>query len=278
MLPGEASASALLESNDNLFADFLREIMIAPQSASYEGPNDETDTPSGAYRDLLSFGLESNLELNNQDYTLMDFYQGKSASEPPQPRPSTQAPLTFEPPTPQSDTANQPSSKSLALGTEAFRRSLWCWTPVRQDTGHIEQSNFTLSPEDMSDSGAQFVVSDQVASKVFGSECRDKIVAMILSTCDRRTFSKVMSSFPSAELLNGLMQCFLASHLTQTDNWIHLPTLQINKLKPELLGSFLAAGAMFSSSLTIQKLGFAIQEAIRLSLPKVVSIKSFPKS
>ncbi|KAE8453256.1 hypothetical protein EG329_011323 [Mollisiaceae sp. DMI_Dod_QoI] len=266
---GEIDAP-LLDGNDKLFADFLREIMMPPQSAPYEGQMhvDGTDTPSVAFRDLLSFGLESNLELNNQDYTLIDFYQGKSLAEPPQPRPSNQTPLAFELPTPQSDSTNQPS-ESLALGTEAFRRSLWCWTPVRQDTGHIEQSNFTLSPEDMSNSGAQFVVSEQVASKIFGPESRDKIVAMVLNTCDRRTFLKVMSSFPSAELLNSLMQCFLASHLTKTDTWIHLPTMRINKLKSELLGSFLAAGAMFSSSLTIRKLGFAIQEAVRLSLPKV---------
>ncbi|PVH75036.1 hypothetical protein DL98DRAFT_467018 [Cadophora sp. DSE1049] len=260
MLPPDPSTNGMMEVNDNLFADFLREIMMPPQAGPYDGQMhvDGVDTPSMAFRDLFSFGQDSNLELNNQDYTLMDFYQGKSIAEPPPPRPPNAASAT-----------NQPSSESLALGTEAFKRSLWCWTPVRQDAGHQEQSNFNLQPEDAPNLGTQFVVSEQVAAKVFGPEARDKIVAMILSTCDRRNFPKVMSSFPSAELLNSLMQCFLASHIAQNDTWIHLPTLKISKLRPELLASFLAAGAMFSSSLTIRKLGFAIQEAVRFSVPKV---------
>lgn len=259
-----------MEPNDSLFADFLRDIMMPP---SYEGQlsADGTDNPLAAYRDLFSFGLESNLELNNQDYTIIDFYQGKSLAELPQPRISDEAPLAVAPPTPRSDYTNQPSAESLALGTEAFRRSLWCWTPVRQDGGHVEQANFILSPEDMSNSGAEYVVGEQITSKVLGPESRDKIVAMVLSTCDRRTFPKVMSSFPSAQLLNSLMQCFLTSHMAQNDTWIHIPTLRIDKLRPELLGSLVSAGTMFSSSLTIRKLGFAIQEAIRLSLPQVVS-------
>ncbi|KAH7395988.1 hypothetical protein BKA64DRAFT_74400 [Cadophora sp. MPI-SDFR-AT-0126] len=271
MLPADPNADVMMEVNDNLFADFLRDIMMPPQSGPYNGQIhvDGVDTPSIAFRDLFSFGQDSNLELNNQDYTLMDFYQGKTIAEPPPPRPPNPTSVSFQAQTPQSEATNQPNSESLALGTEAFKRSLWCWTPVRQDAGHQEQSNFNLQPEDAPNLGTQFVVSEQVAAKVFGPEARDKIVAMILSTCDRKNFSKVMSSFPSAELLNSLMQCFLASHIAQNDTWIHLPTLKIGKLRPELLASFLAAGAMFSSSLTIRKLGFAIQEAVRFSVPKV---------
>lgn len=273
MLPPDQTADTMMEVNDNLFADFLRDIMMPPQSGPYDGQMhvDGVDTPSMAFRDLFSFGQDSNLELNNQDYTLMDFYQGKSIAEPPPPRLANPTSVSYQAQTPQSEATNQPSSESLALGTEAFKRSLWCWTPVRQDAGHQEQSNFNLQPEDAPNLGTQFVVSEQVAAKVFGPEARDKIVAMILSTCDRKSFSRVMSSFPSAELLNSLMQCFLASHIAQNDTWIHLPTLKIGKLRPELLASFLAAGAMFSSSLTIRKLGFAIQEAVRLQVPKVVS-------
>ncbi|KAK0101287.1 hypothetical protein ONS95_006464 [Cadophora gregata] len=271
MLPPDPNTAAIMEVNDNLFADFLREIMMPHQAGPYDGQMhvDGAETPSAAFRDLFSFGQDSNLELNNQDYNLMDFYQGKSIGEPSVPRPPNRASISFQAETPQSEATNQPSTESLALGTEAFKRSLWCWTPVRQDAGHQEQSNFNLQPEDAPNLGTQFVVSEQVAAKVFGPEARDKIVAMILSTCERGNFPKVMSSFPSAELLNSLMQCFLASHIAQNDTWIHLPTLKINKLRPELLASFLAAGAMFSSSLTIRKLGFAIQEAVRFSVPKV---------
>lgn len=273
------SATALLECDDNVFADFLRDIMMPLPLESYEGHEypQRADNQSAAFRDLLSFGDESNLELTDQDYTLMDFYSGKSVAEPPALKPSNNSNSRTQLPSPQSEPPTQISSDSLALGTEAFRRSLWCWTPVRQDTGHIDEPNFTLQPEDMSSPATQFAASMHVTSELFGPEGRDKIVAMVLSTCDRNSFSKVMSSFPSVELLDNLMHCFLASHMAQSDTWIHIPTLRVSRSRPELLGSFLAAGGLLSSSLTIRKLGFAIQESVRLSLPKVVSKFTIPR-
>jgi hypothetical protein len=59
-----------------------------------------------------------------------------------------------------------------------------------------------------------FAANMDVTSEMFELEARDKIAAMILSKCDDRfSFLKVISSFPSAELLNNLMYYFLASHI-----------------------------------------------------------------
>lgn len=55
----------------------------------------------------------------------------------------------------------------------------------------------------------------------------------------------------------------------QSDTWIHAPTLKIEGQNAELLGSIVSAGAALSTSLTIRKLGFAIHEAVRKSIPIV---------
>jgi hypothetical protein len=272
LLPSDPAAATAIP--ENLFAGFLRDIMMPPTLDTYDERGyvqvaDHSNFPS---RDLLSFGLESNLDLTVQDYSLMDFYQGKTVAQHHTQNAFDDSVLQFGFPTPQAESAEQRSPGSVALGTEAFRRSLWCWTPVREDARQAGQPNFTFQSEEASSLMTSFTPSMHVTSETFGSAARDRIFAMILSTCDdRSSFTRVMSSFPSADLLNNLMHCFLASHMAQSDTYIHIPTLKVHRLSPELLGSLVAAGAMLSSSPTIHKLGLAIHESLRLSLPKVVS-------
>lgn len=229
-----------------------------------------TDAQSMALRDVLSFGLESNLELNDQDYTLMDFYQGKAVHDTAYIREVIDnSSLQYEMPTPQSNAPTEKTEERLALGIEAFRKSLWCWTPVRTDTGLIEQENFTLHPSETSSPSTYFEESMHVNTDSLNGAGRDKIISMVLSTSSRSSFTKIMSSFPSVELLHNLVHFFLASHTMQSDTWIHPPTLKIGGQSAELLGSIVSAGAALSTSLTIRKLGFAIHEAVRKSLPVV---------
>lgn len=274
LLSAEATAGVpISEDEENMFGNYLRNIMMSPNLGLYEGQVHMADPLNFPSRDLLSFGLNSDLDLTIQDYNLIDYFQGKGA---PQPHNSSNvfdgAVARFEPPTPQSDMPQQSSPGSVALGIEAFRQSLWCWIPSREDTGRMEEQNFSLQPEDLSHFSTGFNADMCVTSEVFGSDARDKIFAMILSICeDRSSFTRIVSSFPSADLLDKLMHCFLASHVAQSNTYIHVATLKVSTLRPELLGALVAGGALLSSSLTIRKLGFAIQEAIRLSLPKVVS-------
>jgi hypothetical protein len=105
--------------------------------------------------------------------------------------------------------------------------------------------------------------------------CRDRILAMLLKTCEPVNVPKVVTSFPSAELLDSLMHLFFKTELSQTDSWIHLPTFRPQFQRPELNGIIIAAGALQSSVPTIRKLGFAIQEAVRLTIPTIVRCASF---
>lgn len=265
-LSSDALVDALDESE---FADFLREVMMPTPLEPFNGqqpPSQGTDAQSMALRDVLCFGLESNLEFNDQDYTLMDFYQGKAVHDGAHTKEVIDnSSLHYEMPTPQS---NAPTEKT-ALGIEAFRKSLWCWIPVRADTGSIEQQNFTLHHSEMSSPSTYFAESMHVSTDSLNAAGRDKIICMVLSTSSRSSFTKIMSSFPSVELLHNLIHFFLASHTMQSDTWIHTPTLNIGEQNAELLSSIVAAGAALSTSLTIRKLGFAIHEAVRRSIPVV---------
>lgn len=264
------SSNALVDALDESeFADFLREVMMPTPLEPFNGqhpPSQGTDAQSMTLRDVLCFGLESNLEFNDQDYTLMDFYQGKAVHDEAHAKEVIDnSSLQYEMPTPQS---NAPTEKT-ALGIEAFRKSLWCWTPVCADTGLIEQQNFTLHHSEMSSPSTYFAESMHVNTDSLNSSDRDKIICMVLSTSSRSSFTRIMSSFPSVELLHNLIHFFLASHTMQSDTWIHTPTLKIGEQNAELLSSIVAGGAALSSSLTIRKLGFAIHEAVRRSIPVV---------
>ena len=92
---------------------------------------------------------------------------------------------------------------------------------------------------------------------------------MILGVCQCNQpngLPRIMSPFPSADILDGLLHFFLTSHTSQIDSWVHLPSFQINNARPELLASFIAAEAMLSRSPTIWKLGEAINESVGLAV------------
>ncbi|KAF4625093.1 hypothetical protein G7Y89_g13079 [Cudoniella acicularis] len=251
---------------DNALADFINDIMGSTMLPSYDGnlENHGTATPSWAYRDLLDFGLEENMQLNDSDYVMMDYYQGRTQSAPV----AALQPENVDLPAsglegPKSNTKPR-GSTGMALGIDAFRKSLWCWTPALRD----RRPSFALPQEDMGSPENHFPSHIQIVNEKLGAGARDKLVAMVLQTCDRVEFPKVMSSFPTVDFLEALMQSFLASHVAQRDSWIHLPTMRIETQRPELIGGFISAGAFLSTSLTIRKLGFAIHEAVRTSFSK----------
>ena len=273
LLPMDGSTGDLIGGDENMFADFLREVMMPTPLEQFNSqplPAYDTDAQNTAFIDIFSFGLESDLELNDEDYNVMSFYHGRDPVDNACAKDVADNPYSSnEQLGLQSNTITQNNSECIALGANAFRSSPWCWTPVHADTGLIEQHYLTLQPSEMVTTGTQFAHAAHVNTDNLDSVARDKVVAMVLNTTSRSSFEKVMSSFPPVDLLNNCVHSFLASHRAQPDTWIHMPTLKIGKQKAELLGSFISAGAILSTSPTIRKLGFAINEAVRLALPKI---------
>jgi hypothetical protein len=274
---------ALFPPIDNSLADFLKEIMGSTATEPYNteaisAHGNGTATPYGGYRNLFDFGLEENMELNDSDYDVMQYFQGKAVIQIT-PLPMAEAAVdletTFVPPISSSiQTDDPPQSRALTgvgLGIEAFRKSLWCWAPTWDEKSPSQHLDFALPREDVASPQSHFQAHIQVITETLGTEARDQVLAMLLRNCPRSEFSKVVSSFPTAEFLEILMHSFLGSHLAHSDTWVHLPTFRISEQRPEVIGGCIAAGALLSTSPSIRKFGFAIQESIRISFQATVN-------
>lgn len=257
--------------DENMFADFLRDIMMpAPLEQFNNQPQQasDADVSSMAFRDLLSFGIDSNIEFSDDDCTLINLFPAKDLRETTEASEATGNAVRQELYTPQPDISSHNNANHLELGIKAFRSSLWCWNPAYADTGSIEQQ-LTLQPSETNDHSTSSSQALHINADCLTSAARDKIVAMVLSTTSRSSFAKMMSSFPPVELLDDLMHFFFAFHIKQSDTWIHVPTFKVRSQRAELLGSIISAGAVLSASLPVRRLGFAIHEAVRQALPRL---------
>jgi len=139
--------------------------------------------------------------------------------------------------------------------------------PVQQEHAYAEQVNLSLPYKDMQN--LEVRLSPDVLDHRLEQNSRDRILAMLLSTCEPSNVSRVVTSFPSADLLDSLMHLFFRSELPRADSYIHLATFSQYQ-SSELNGIVVAAGAVLSSVPTVRKLGFAIQEAVRLAIHRIV--------
>ena len=162
------------------------------------------------------------------------------------------------------------NGSGINLGAQAFRESLWSWTPAQQDHGYSEQLNMSIADEDLYAANIQTSSDGRTFGVSVSKGARDKVLAMILTTCEPSRFPKIVTSFPSSELLTNLLHTFMIWHASQTDTWFHFPTFHPDTVRPELLAIMVAAGAVLSGISVIRKLGFAIQEGVRLALPESV--------
>lgn len=258
--------------DNSSLADFLRDIMM-PLSPGVDVRNFAVEQALEDFspRDVLNFGIGGNLDLPSFD--------------PKSPIPN----LDFLAPAPilqirqetyqqnnGSGTRTPVATSSINLGAQAFRESLWQWTPAQQDHGYAEQLNMSLPSEDMNIAKIYMAADTRALEVQLDQNTRDSILAMVLSTCEPNIFSKIVSSFPSIELLTSLLHSFLCFHASQTDFWIHASSFQPQKSRTELVSAMIAMGAVLSGIPVIRKLGFAIQEALRLAVPKLVGRHRFP--
>lgn len=240
---------------------FLRGVLPAPPDPNYSlgmpGYMSGTWTPRG----LLGFGFESNLELNDVDFSFLDNYNAN---------------IPFDLETLRSDavsSATRAGDQATASRSEAFRTSVWRFTPRPQDHAAAEQHHLSLpdvaqghdSPE------SRIRLDRRTTSEKLNQSCRDKIIAIILSTCKPETMFRSVSAFPSVELLDIVLQFYLTSPLSGADSWLHIPTFcTTTKDRTEVLLSSIAAGAVLTPDNSLRKLGFALQEAIRAYLGEKV--------
>lgn len=252
----------ILSYGDSSLAEFLRDIMMPDHAPNELRPNKNDFLQPFSPKDILDFSV-------NYDF---DF---EGASELPSMLGSAQAAQVSavrfadqSRPISRSGYTTPNTRAGIKLSTQAFKESLWSFEPVEADHQGADQVHLSLPFEDLVSPTRCTALEPPCAS--LDQISRDRLLAMILATCEQSVVLRILSSFPSAELLTNLLHNFLFHNVEQTDSWVHLPTIESTELKPEVLLTFVAAGAALSTIPVIRKLGYAFQEASRETTSKMV--------
>lgn len=256
-----ADGSGVLEYDGTFFPDFLQDVLIPNSGNAFTA-----DLPgylSQAYspRGFMDYGFDGQVDLTVLNF---DFLNEANAKQSEMEQCAKDKALAQEPAT------------GVAIGAEAFQKStLVSWTPRQRDHGFAEQANFFL-PRDVAESPElQLNIDNDVLKERLNQSARDKILAMVLEGCRDTNIPNVVASFPTIEIFHSLIEKFLRWHWPQVCSWLHLPSFVVKEKKTELIAAIVAAGALRTPMPIFRKLGFALQEAVRVAIPKRVSGHSY---
>ena len=255
----------MMDMDESSLAEFLNQVMMPTSPNNLANPNTMGDFNPQSYpqRDIFNFGIDASLDFNDMDFGWINSQNSKVSAWNFNSFPEQVEPLDRGQQTPD-------VRSGITAGAEAFERSLWRWAPQKQEHAYAEQGNLSLPYKDIQNLDTW--PSPEILDHRLEHNSRDRILAMLLSTCEPANAERVVTSFPSAELLDSFMHLFFRAELSRTDSWIHLPTFKPQAQRPELNGIVVAAGAILSTVSTVRKLGFAIQEAVRLSVSRIVCL------
>lgn len=237
--------------------DFLQTIMSGGEAFSGVAA---TGNISGTWtpRNVFDFGQNTSLELNDMDLNFLDDYNQHNPF----------APYVETPETVQSLRGSTSSDPPSALGAESLQKtSTWRFRPVSQDNGASDQQNLSIP---VAATNTKLRIDRRVLSETLSYNMRDRILALIISTCKERNVPRTVLSFPSLDLLDSLLQFFLTSKVAASNSFIHIPTLSLSRTRPELIAAMAAAGATLAPDGSLRKVGYAIMEALRQSVPQLI--------
>lgn len=247
-------AAGIIDSAATPFYDFLRDVL-------YGQPFNPTRAADPHGLDVLDFCDNTSLEMTDLDFGLLDNWNLDILGNMPR---STREGSFSRP-----ESANEVSQMRNAL-VHGWTESPWRWQPKDHDTGYNELGHMPVgssqaAKQHLERGGNQ---ASRVLREKLEQSGRDRLLAVVLSTCKTNTaVNQVAASFPTVELMDGMIHIFLAAHACQVSGWIHFPTFKLNEQWPEWIGTAAAAGAVSTPVPTLRKFGFAVQEAIRITIP-----------
>jgi hypothetical protein len=223
-----------------------------------------SNCPSGIRtpRNLIAFGLETDLDLSIVDLSFLESYNSRNPFEfgelPPEPLPLPNVT------TPEVNivTDGRATTDSTSLG-----KLMWRFVPAPQDHGLAEHDNLLLPDQPESNPTPQSLVEveHRTSTEKLDLSSRDKILGIFLRQLKQPNIPHPVS-FPSVELLDSFIQYYLTAPFSNARSWLHLPTLNFRKSRPELLLALAAAGAVLAPDLALRKLGYAMHEVLRIQL------------
>lgn len=238
-----------MDPNRLPFADFLRDVL-------HENSAESSRVAPIQGLTLLDFCDHSNLELTDDDFGLLDHWnvdgnhtlaQGTRNSGSVHGRDN-------------SADVTQVRQDLVKIWTN----SSWSPDPRAQDSGSKEQRNVATTAagsDSMPDARDRM---DRIIPERLEHSARDQVLAIVLRTCHQSlTLARVASSFPSADVMDTLIQNFLMSLAHQPSEWIHFPTFRLNAHGPGWIAVAAATGTTLSPIPALRKFGFILQDAAR---------------
>lgn len=272
--------------SDNQFSDFLRDVMATPDTGTV-GTNDETSWSNPDFRqwDVLDFNMHGDAELDWPRASFPNHLYDRGVSDiqwpwldslhahhPPQQQPHLSEVHLVEEHLPRSGqlAPNRVIPKRQAgVGVEAFQKSsLSRWLPSQQDNTATHMNQLSIGAEEAEASYNRLSQEHRVLSEPLTATASNRLLAVILSTCDAEKGAAIAAAFPPRQLLAKLVQNYMTQNRDMSATFVHAPTFCPNRERPELLGAVIAAGAVLSDSRSLQEFGLAIQEALSLVVQK----------
>ncbi|KAI0164840.1 hypothetical protein GGR57DRAFT_450697, partial [Xylariaceae sp. FL1272] len=234
------------------FSDFLHNVLYAPSL-------DPSRLVDAQGLTVLDFCDNDNFELTDMEFGMPGHWSFEE-----QPFTMTQAV------TPQTDDSSVDMAGIRRKLVKIWTESPWRWNPDKYH-GYQAQGNLPIPFRDPA--SRQFQNSkkqmDRVIQDKVDLSSRDKILAVVLSTCRNNAMqTRIASSFASVDLIDIFVHIFLAAHLCSVANYIHFGTLRFSAQSPEWLAVAAASGAILTPIPALRKFGVALQEAIRLAIPE----------
>lgn len=247
--------TTMADPNNQPFFDFLRDVL-------YEQPMENTRPLDPQSMQMLDFCSNNSLELTDMDFGFLDYWNmdgmGNTNMAPAQD-------FGLRP-----ETANEISQMRSSL-VRVWTESPWRWQPRENiDSGFGQLGDLPVSARDTEslNTKGRGKGLERVTHEKLDHTSRDKVLAMMLATCRSDAISqRVAGSFPTSEFMETMIHIFLAQQECTFSSWLHFPTLKLNSSYPEWIAGAAAAGAVISSVPTLTKFGYAVQEAIRISMP-----------
>ncbi|KAI1082804.1 hypothetical protein F5B20DRAFT_530424 [Whalleya microplaca] len=236
------------------FSDFLRDVL-------YDQSMDPSRLAETQGLAVLDFCDDTNYELNDVDYGLLDHWNLDGSND---------RPTMIQAATPQTDDSAVDMTEMRQKLVKIWTESPWRWDPDKRDHAYTEHGNLPLSLKDITSQtfNEKQKRMDRVVEGKLDQSSRDKILFIVLSTCRSDMMKmRVASSFPSADVMDTMAHLFLAAHQCSVSGWIHFASFSLNTQWPEWLAVAAANGAVSTPVPTLRKFGFAVQEAVRIAIP-----------
>lgn len=232
-----------MDENQLVFDSIMDEIQCMPYIVDFNNQNLDTDLLNFSFQDTQLDTWPAPPIENIHNKSVGDETSGRS------PRPA----------------------RDVRAGYAAFKRSPWLWTP---QLDHALQDGENLTLDEGSISSALTPNSSGLTPNVpscgfptIKPAMRDKMFYLV-ATMDKYT-NRVID-FPSLDVINHVMEAFFVRQTYQVDNWIHIPSVSLSEVIPELGLAMVIAGSAVIAVPAIWKMGLVLQDVVRVKLGELV--------